>query len=69
MPDLQGLIGFGKKKNRGSILAGPYNRSKGREGKQEPISGHERAAGFAGSRDSKERDPKRMMLGRWFRVK
>lgn len=66
-PELQGQIGSGKKKK--SILARPQTGARtgatGRSAFQETGQ----VAGFAESRDSRERDHSGMMLGRWFRVK
>lgn len=62
-PELQGQIGFEKKKKEHSSQT--PNWSKGRDSRS-AFQEMRQVAGFAKSRDSRERDQSRRMLGRWF---
>ena len=64
-PELQGQIGFGKKKNeRESILARPQTGARAGTAGRSAFQELRQVAGFAKSRDSQERDQSRMVLGR-----
>lgn len=63
-PELQGQIGFEKKKK--SILARPQTGARAGTASRSAFQEMRQVAGFAKSRDSRERDQSRRMLGRWF---